>query len=93
MKMTVKAKSHKPKHNLQHARISFAKNGGATVHTRENPSEGKPYPDEQESGAFNSPEEALHHVGKMVGADVVLGDPDADAAEDMAKRGAGNGQG
>jgi hypothetical protein len=50
-----------------------------------------PGPDEENH--FGSVEEGLHHIGKQVGSDVVLGDPDAGSAEEAAQAGAGTGQG
>lgn len=76
MKMRAKKKfPHAGK--LKHVRIEVdAPPGkGASVHKTMHPSEGNEYPAEEQSGSFSTKEEALHHAGKMMGADVAMEPP------------------
>lgn len=85
MKMTVKGKPSKAGHNLKHIRIEMSKNGGATVHRMMQGTKDSPFPQEENMGSHSSGEEALHHAGQLMGADVQLGDHDAGAAEEAAE--------
>lgn len=88
MKMKI---THHPKHKvdgkLKHVRIEMAThNKGTTVHAQYHGTPSNPYPSEESSAAFSTPEEGLHHAGKLMGADVTFdGDHGDSAGEEAAE--------
>lgn len=73
----LKSKKHPHAGKLKHVRIEMADNGGATVHTMHHPATMHEYPNEVQSGAYGSKEEALHAAAKHMGVDANMDDDGA----------------